>query len=40
MSDCRATLMGPIQQALYGALLIGLMIFRRKGLVGTHDFHE
>jgi branched-chain amino acid transport system permease protein len=32
--------MGPIQQALYGALLIGLMIFRRKGLVGTHDFHD
>ena len=35
-----STLMGPIQQALYGALLIGLMIFRRKGLVGNHDFHE
>lgn len=33
-------LMGPIQQALYGALLIGLMVFRRKGLVGNHDFHE
>jgi branched-chain amino acid transport system permease protein len=32
--------MGPIQQALYGALLIGLMIFRRQGLVGAHDFHE
>lgn len=35
-----STLTGPIQQALYGALLIGLMIFRRKGLVGDIDFHE
>lgn len=31
---------GPVQQALYGALLIGLMIFRRQGLLGKHDFHE
>jgi ABC-type branched-subunit amino acid transport system permease subunit len=33
-------LLGPAQQGLYGALLIGLMIFRRQGLVGTHDFRE
>jgi branched-chain amino acid transport system permease protein len=31
---------GPIQQGLYGALLIGLMLFRRQGLVGNHDFKE
>ena len=31
---------GPIQQAMYGLLLIGLMIFRRRGLVGEHDFRE
>jgi branched-chain amino acid transport system permease protein len=33
-------LLGPVQQGLYGALLIGLMIFRRQGLVGTYDFKE
>lgn len=33
-------LLGPVQQGLYGALLIGLMIFRRQGLVGKHDFRE
>ncbi len=33
-------LAGPVQQALYGALLIGLMIFRRQGLMGQHDFRE
>ena len=31
---------GPAQQMLYGLLLIGLMIFRRRGLVGTYDFKE
>ncbi len=31
---------GPLQQALYGLLLIGLMIFRRRGLVGEYDFRE
>ena len=31
---------GPLQQAMYGLLLIGLMIFRRRGLVGEHDFRE
>jgi beta-galactosidase len=31
---------GPIQQAMYGLLLILLMIFRRRGLVGEHDFRE
>jgi branched-chain amino acid transport system permease protein len=31
---------GPIQQAMYGLLLIGLMIFRRRGLVGEYDFRE
>jgi branched-chain amino acid transport system permease protein len=31
---------GPLQQAIYGALLIGLMIFRRRGLVGEYDFNE
>jgi len=31
---------GPVQQALYGVLLIVLMIFRRQGLVGKHDFRE
>ena len=31
---------GPIQQAMYGLLLILLMIFRRQGLVGNYDFRE
>lgn len=31
---------GPLQQAMYGLLLIGLMIFRRRGLVGEYDFRE
>jgi len=31
---------GPVQQALYGVLLILLMIFRRQGLVGRYDFRE
>ena len=31
---------GPLQQAMYGFLLIGLMIFRRRGLVGEYDFRE
>jgi branched-chain amino acid transport system permease protein len=31
---------GPIQQAMYGFLLVGLMIFRRRGLMGTYDFRE
>jgi branched-chain amino acid transport system permease protein len=31
---------GPLQQAIYGLLLIGLMIFRRRGLVGEYDFRE
>ena len=31
---------GPLQQAMYGLLLIGLMIFRRRGLVGNYDFRE
>jgi len=31
---------GPLQQALYGLLLIVLMIFRRRGLVGKYDFKE
>jgi branched-chain amino acid transport system permease protein len=35
-----SVLAGPIQQGLYGALLIGLMLFRRQGLVGKHDFQE
>jgi branched-chain amino acid transport system permease protein len=35
-----SVLAGPIQQGLYGALLIGLMLFRRQGLVGNHDFKE
>ena len=29
---------GPLQQAMYGLLLIGLMIFRRRGLMGEYDF--
>jgi ABC-type branched-subunit amino acid transport system permease subunit len=33
-------LAGPIQQGLYGALLIGLMVFRRQGLMGKYDFRE
>lgn len=35
-----SVLAGPIQQGLYGALLIALMLFRRQGLVGNHDFKE
>jgi branched-chain amino acid transport system permease protein len=35
-----SVLAGPIHQALYGALLIALMLFRRQGLVGRHDFKE
>jgi branched-chain amino acid transport system permease protein len=31
---------GPLQQAMYGLLLIGLMIFRRRGLMGEYDFRE
>ncbi|HEY1362710.1 MAG TPA: branched-chain amino acid ABC transporter permease [Xanthobacteraceae bacterium] len=31
---------GPLQQAMYGLLLIGLMIFRRRGLLGEYDFRE
>jgi branched-chain amino acid transport system permease protein len=31
---------GPFQQAIYGLLLILLMIFRRRGLVGEYDFTE
>jgi branched-chain amino acid transport system permease protein len=31
---------GPLQQAMYGLLLIGLMIFRRRGLLGEYDFRD
>jgi branched-chain amino acid transport system permease protein len=31
---------GPIQQALYGVLLILLMLFRRRGLVGTYELRD
>jgi branched-chain amino acid transport system permease protein len=31
---------GPLQEAMYGLLLIGLMIFRRRGLVGNYDFRD
>jgi branched-chain amino acid transport system permease protein len=31
---------GPVQQAIYGLLLILLMIFRRRGLMGEYDFTE
>jgi branched-chain amino acid transport system permease protein len=31
---------GPLQQAMYGFLLIALMVFRRRGLVGEYDFRE
>src|SRR5262249_33363222 len=31
---------GPLQQAVYGLLLIGVMIFRRRGLVGGYDLRE
>jgi ABC-type branched-subunit amino acid transport system permease subunit len=31
---------GPLQQAMYGLLLVGLMIFRQRGLVGEYDFRE
>ena len=32
--------LGPLQEAMYGLLLIGLMVFRRRGLVGNYDFRE
>jgi branched-chain amino acid transport system permease protein len=35
-----STLTGPLQSALYGLLLILLMMFRRQGLVGKHDFKD
>ncbi len=35
-----STLTGPLQSGLYGLLLIVLMLFRRQGLVGKHDFRE
>jgi branched-chain amino acid transport system permease protein len=31
---------GPLQEAMYGLLLVGLMVFRRRGLVGDYDFRE
>jgi len=31
---------GPVQQALFGALLIALMLFRRRGLVGTYELRD
>lgn len=31
---------GPVQQALFGLLLIVIMMFRRQGLVGQYDFRE
>jgi branched-chain amino acid transport system permease protein len=31
---------GPLQQAMYGLLLIALMIFRQRGLVGKYDFPD
>jgi branched-chain amino acid transport system permease protein len=33
-------LAGPTQQVLYGLLLIGVMMFRRQGLLGTYDFRD
>lgn len=35
-----SSLAGPIQQGIYGLLLIGLMIYRRQGLIGKYDFRE
>jgi len=31
---------GPVQQALFALLLILVMLFRRRGLVGTYDLHD
>jgi ABC-type branched-subunit amino acid transport system permease subunit len=31
---------GPAQQILFGLLLVGLMLFRRRGLVGTYEFRD
>jgi branched-chain amino acid transport system permease protein len=31
---------GPVQQALFGGLLIVLMLFRRRGLVGTYELRD
>jgi branched-chain amino acid transport system permease protein len=35
-----STLTAPIQSALYGLLLVLLMMFRRQGLVGNYDFKD
>jgi branched-chain amino acid transport system permease protein len=31
---------GPVQQAIFGLLLLFIMMFRRQGLVGQYEFHE
>ena len=31
---------GPVQQMLYGLLLVLLMLFRRQGLLGKYEFHD
>lgn len=31
---------GPVQQALFGLLLVVIMMFRRQGLVGQYEFRE
>jgi branched-chain amino acid transport system permease protein len=31
---------GPVEQALFALLLILVMLFRRRGLVGTYDLHD
>jgi branched-chain amino acid transport system permease protein len=31
---------GPVQQALFGLLLVFIMMFRRQGLVGQYEFRE
>jgi branched-chain amino acid transport system permease protein len=31
---------GPVQQAIFGLLLVFIMMFRRQGLVGQYEFHE
>jgi branched-chain amino acid transport system permease protein len=31
---------GPVQQALFGLLLVFIMMFRRQGLVGQYEFHD
>jgi ABC-type branched-subunit amino acid transport system permease subunit len=31
---------GPVQQALFGLLLVVIMMFRRQGLVGQYEFHD